>query len=89
MSESYMEFEAKSLRDGAWYDDTSFLAHRYLESSDLEVQVQFTGFGPEEDEWVNVCKHVRQWSLSCEASECVVVLDVSITTKNKVINLSP
>ncbi|XVF04290.1 hypothetical protein REPUB_Repub05bG0069600 [Reevesia pubescens] len=74
MSESYMEFEAKSSRDGAWYDVASFLAHRYLESGDPEVQVRFAGFGPEEDEWVNVCKHVRQRSLPCEASECVAVL---------------
>ncbi|XVE98596.1 hypothetical protein REPUB_Repub03eG0119800 [Reevesia pubescens] len=82
--ESYMEFEAKSSRDGALYDVASFLAHRYLqEASDPEVQVRFAGFGLEEDEWVNICKHVRQRSLSCEASECVAVLDVSITTKNK------
>ncbi|KAE8713045.1 Protein SAWADEE [Hibiscus syriacus] len=74
MSESYMEFEAKSSRDGAWYDVATFLAHRYLETGDLEVQVRFAGFGPEEDEWVNVCKHIRQRSLPCEASECVAVL---------------
>ncbi|KAL4271867.1 hypothetical protein GQ457_13G003780 [Hibiscus cannabinus] len=74
MSESYMEFEAKSARDGAWYDVATFLAHRYLETGDPEVQVRFAGFGPEEDEWVNVCKNVRQRSLPCEASECVAVL---------------
>nr|AFK34129.1 unknown [Lotus japonicus] len=34
---SVMEFEAKSARDGAWYDVASFLSHRYLESSDPEV----------------------------------------------------
>lgn len=39
-----------------------------------EVQVRFAGFGPEEDEWVNIKKHVRQRSLPCEASECVAVL---------------
>ncbi|XVF18761.1 hypothetical protein REPUB_Repub11eG0051100 [Reevesia pubescens] len=74
MSESYMEFEAKSSRDGAWYDVATFLAHRHLDASEPEVQVRFAGFGPEEDEWVNIRKHVRQRSLPCEASECVVVL---------------
>ncbi|XP_022717184.1 protein SAWADEE HOMEODOMAIN HOMOLOG 2-like [Durio zibethinus] len=74
MSESYMEFEAKSSRDGAWYDVATFLAHRHLDTGDPEVQVRFAGFGPEEDEWVNVRKHVRQRSLPCEASECVAVL---------------
>ena len=39
-----------------------------------EVQVRFAGFGPEEDEWINIRKHVRQRSLPCEASECVAVL---------------
>ncbi|XP_038689124.1 protein SAWADEE HOMEODOMAIN HOMOLOG 2-like isoform X2 [Tripterygium wilfordii] len=69
-----MEFEAKSGRDGAWYDVAVFLAHRYLETGDPEVQVRFAGFGPDEDEWVNIRKHVRQRSLPCEASECVAVL---------------
>ncbi|XP_038685207.1 protein SAWADEE HOMEODOMAIN HOMOLOG 2-like isoform X2 [Tripterygium wilfordii] len=69
-----MEFEAKSGRDGAWYDVAAFLAHRYLEMGDHEVEVRFAGFGPEEDEWVNIHKHVRQRSLPCEASECVAVL---------------
>lgn len=36
--------------------------------------VRFSGFGPEEDEWVNIRKHVRQRSLPCESSECVAVL---------------
>ncbi|GLT55673.1 hypothetical protein SLA2020_287740 [Shorea laevis] len=71
---SFMEFEAKSARDGAWYDVATFLAHRYLDTSDPEVQVRFAGFGPEEDEWVNVQKHIRPRSLPCEASECVAVL---------------
>ncbi|KAM7503963.1 hypothetical protein LguiB_002867 [Lonicera macranthoides] len=31
---SQMEFEAKSARDGAWYDVASFLSHRYLETGD-------------------------------------------------------
>nr|XP_009758415.1 PREDICTED: proteoglycan 4-like [Nicotiana sylvestris] len=69
-----MEFEAKSARDGAWYDVASFLSHRSVETADPEVLVRFAGFGAEEDEWVNVCKHVRQRSLPCESSECVAVL---------------
>ncbi|KAL2523544.1 Zinc-binding oxidoreductase [Abeliophyllum distichum] len=71
---SQMEFEAKSARDGAWYDVSTFLSHRSLETSDPEVLVRFAGFGPEEDEWVNVRRHVRQRSLPCESSECVAVL---------------
>ncbi|KAF3608417.1 hypothetical protein DY000_02050066 [Brassica cretica] len=31
---SYLEFEAKSARDGAWYDVHNFLAHRNLETGD-------------------------------------------------------
>ncbi|KAI8030827.1 hypothetical protein LOK49_LG01G03305 [Camellia lanceoleosa] len=33
-----------------------------------DVLVRFASFGPEEDEWVNVPRHVRQRSLPCEAS---------------------
>ncbi|TMW92626.1 hypothetical protein EJD97_012777 [Solanum chilense] len=69
-----MEFEAKSARDGAWYDVASFLSHRSVENGDPEVLVRFAGFGAEEDEWVNVRMHVRQRSLPCESSECVAVL---------------
>ncbi|CAA6672084.1 unnamed protein product [Spirodela intermedia] len=69
-----MEFEAKSARDGAWYDVAQFISHRMFETGDPEVLVRFSGFGIEEDEWVNVRKCVRQRSLPCEASECVVVL---------------
>ncbi|KAI3466079.1 hypothetical protein Pfo_022742 [Paulownia fortunei] len=71
---SQMEFEAKSARDGAWYDVASFLSHRSLETGDPEALVRFAGFGPEEDEWVNIRRHVRQRSLPCESSECVAVL---------------
>ncbi|CAN1335234.1 Protein SAWADEE HOMEODOMAIN HOMOLOG 2 [Linum perenne] len=71
---SYMEFEAKSGRDGAWYDVGTFLSHRYLDKGDPDVLVRFSGFGPDEDEWINVRKNVRQRSLPCEASECVAVL---------------
>ncbi|KAF3442456.1 hypothetical protein FNV43_RR16372 [Rhamnella rubrinervis] len=69
-----MEFEAKSGRDGAWYDVSTFLSHRHLETGDPEVLIRFSGFGPDEDEWVNIRKHVRQRSLPCESSECVAVL---------------
>ncbi|XP_057794963.1 protein SAWADEE HOMEODOMAIN HOMOLOG 2 [Salvia miltiorrhiza] len=71
---SLMEFEAKSARDGAWYDVASFLSHRSVESGDPEAMVRFAGFGQEEDEWVNIRRHIRQRSLPCESSECVAVL---------------
>ncbi|KAF8641991.1 hypothetical protein HU200_067503 [Digitaria exilis] len=69
-----VEFEAKSARDGAWYDVAAFLSHRLFESGEPEVRVRFSGFGAEEDEWINVRKCVRQRSLPCEATECVAVL---------------
>ncbi|KAG9452929.1 hypothetical protein H6P81_005833 [Aristolochia fimbriata] len=69
-----LEFEAKSARDGAWYDVASFISHRMFETGEPEVRVRFSGFGSEEDEWVNVRKCVRQRSLPCETTECVVVL---------------
>ncbi|KAL2940090.1 Protein SAWADEE HOMEODOMAIN -like protein 2 [Bienertia sinuspersici] len=50
---SELEFEARSLRDGAWYDVERFLTHRFLSSGEAEVLVRFVGFGAEEDEWVN------------------------------------
>ncbi|KAL8235404.1 hypothetical protein R6Q59_021504 [Mikania micrantha] len=75
---SQMEYEAKSARDGAWYDVSTFLSHRSLETGDPEVFVRFAGFGAEEDEWVNIRKNVRQRSLPCEASECVAVLPADL-----------
>ncbi|KAJ9550870.1 hypothetical protein OSB04_014915 [Centaurea solstitialis] len=75
---SQMEYEAKSARDGAWYDVSTFLSHRSLETGDPEVMVRFAGFGAEEDEWVNVRKNVRQRSLPCESSECVAVLPADL-----------
>eukprot|EP00268_Persea_americana_P031617 TRINITY_DN3082_c0_g1_i1.p1 TRINITY_DN3082_c0_g1~~TRINITY_DN3082_c0_g1_i1.p1 ORF type:complete len:345 (+),score=74.24 TRINITY_DN3082_c0_g1_i1:253-1287(+) len=69
-----MEFEAKSARDGAWYDVATFISHRMFETGDPEVRVRFAGFGTEEDEWVNVRRSLRQRSLPCEAAECVAVI---------------
>ncbi|KAK1414334.1 hypothetical protein QVD17_30078 [Tagetes erecta] len=78
MMDNSLEYEAKSARDGAWYDISTFLSHRSLETGDLEVLVRLVGFGAEEDEWVNVLKHVRQRSLPCESSECVAVLPADL-----------
>ncbi|KAL9248578.1 sawadee homeodomain homolog 2-like protein [Drosera capensis] len=71
---SQLEFEAKSARDGAWYDVQRFLSHRYVETGDPEVLVRFVGFGTGEDEWINVRRNIRPRSLPCESTECVVVL---------------
>ncbi|KAK8956460.1 hypothetical protein KSP40_PGU006853 [Platanthera guangdongensis] len=68
-----VEFEAKSAKDGAWYDVSAFCSHRMAEGGNSEVRIRFAGFG-EEDEWINVRKCVRQRSLPCEAAECVAVL---------------
>lgn len=35
-----------------------------------EVRVRFSGFGKEEDEWVNVRTGVRERSIPLEPSEC-------------------
>ncbi|OVA20233.1 hypothetical protein BVC80_157g27 [Macleaya cordata] len=67
---SDLEFEAKSSKDGAWYDVALFLTHRILSSGEPEVRVRFVGFGAEEDEWVNVKKAVRERSIPMEPSEC-------------------
>lgn len=65
-----LQFEAQSNRDEAWYDVATFLAHRVLSSGEPEVRVRYQGFGPEEDEWVNVKKAVRERSIPLESSEC-------------------
>ncbi|KAJ6801188.1 SAWADEE HOMEODOMAIN-like protein 1 isoform X1 [Iris pallida] len=65
-----LEFEARSSKEGAWYDVATFLAHRVLYSGEPEVRVRFQGFGAEEDEWVNVKKAVRERSIPLESSEC-------------------
>ncbi|XP_044463496.1 protein SAWADEE HOMEODOMAIN HOMOLOG 1-like isoform X2 [Mangifera indica] len=67
---SEMEFEARSSKDGAWYDVEMFLAHRFVSSGEAEVRVRFVGFGAEEDEWVNVKTAVRERSVPLEHSDC-------------------
>ncbi|EEC80633.1 hypothetical protein OsI_23013 [Oryza sativa Indica Group] len=64
----------KKEHQASWYDVAAFLSHRLFESGDPEVRVRFSGFGAEEDEWINVRKCVRQRSLPCESTECVAVL---------------
>ncbi|RAL38002.1 unnamed protein product [Cuscuta campestris] len=71
---SELEFEARSSKDGAWYDIDSFISHRYLSSGDAEVLVRFIGFGEEEDEWVNIRRSVRERSIGLEHSECNKVM---------------
>ncbi|XP_052209081.1 protein SAWADEE HOMEODOMAIN HOMOLOG 1-like isoform X2 [Diospyros lotus] len=66
---SELEFEARSSKDGAWYDVDTFLNHRFLSSGEAEVLVRFVGFGSEEDEWLNV-KAIRERSVPLEHSEC-------------------
>ncbi|TYK31224.1 protein SAWADEE HOMEODOMAIN-like protein 1-like isoform X2 [Cucumis melo var. makuwa] len=67
---SELEFEARSSKDGAWYDVAMFLTHRFLSSGEAEVRVRFVGFGAEEDEWVNIKQAVRERSVPLEHSEC-------------------
>ncbi|KAL9676725.1 hypothetical protein QQ045_004943 [Rhodiola kirilowii] len=67
---SEVEFEAKSSKDGAWYDVDRILAHRYLSSGEVEVHVRFVGFGADEDEWVNLASSVRERSVPLEPYEC-------------------
>lgn len=67
---SELEFEARSSKDGAWYDVDMFLSHRFLTSGEPEVRVRFVGFGAEEDEWVNIKEAVRVRSVPLEHSEC-------------------
>lgn len=65
-----LEFEARSSKDGAWYDVDVFLAHRCLSSGESEVRVRYVGFGSEEDEWINIKKAIRERSIPIEHSEC-------------------
>ncbi|KAH6783827.1 hypothetical protein C2S52_008786 [Perilla frutescens var. hirtella] len=70
---SRLEFEAKSSKDGAWYDVDSFLSHRFLSSGEAEVLVRYVGFGAEEDEWVNVRDYVRVRSVALDHTECQTI----------------
>ncbi|VAI52236.1 protein SAWADEE HOMEODOMAIN HOMOLOG 2 [Triticum aestivum] len=63
----HVQFEALSARNGAWYDVAAFLNYRFSETRDPEVLVRFCWLGPEEDEWIDVCKCVRLRSLQCVA----------------------
>lgn len=65
-----LAYEAKSVKDNAWYDVASFLSYRLFNACELEVRVRFSGFGKEEDEWVNVRTGVRERSIPLEPSEC-------------------
>ncbi|GAB2275791.1 hypothetical protein Dimus_010541 [Dionaea muscipula] len=65
-----IEFEARSSKDGAWYDVERILTHRILSSGEAEVRVRYEGYGAEEDEWVNVKNAVRERSVPVEHSEC-------------------
>ncbi|KAI9097776.1 hypothetical protein K1719_025547 [Acacia pycnantha] len=65
-----LEFEARSSKDGAWYDVEKFLNHRFLSTGEAEVRVRFIGFGAEEDEWVNIKNDVRERSVPLENAEC-------------------
>ncbi|RDY00968.1 Protein SAWADEE HOMEODOMAIN-like 2, partial [Mucuna pruriens] len=67
---SELEFEARSSKDGAWYDVEAFLAHRFLSTGEAEVHVRFIGFGAEEDEWINIKSSVRERSVPLENTEC-------------------
>lgn len=67
---SDLQYEARSSVDGAWYDVDTFISHRFLSSGEPEVLVRYVGFGPEEDEWVNVRKSIRERSIALENSEC-------------------
>ncbi|XP_024007703.1 protein SAWADEE HOMEODOMAIN HOMOLOG 1 isoform X2 [Eutrema salsugineum] len=67
---SDLAFEAKSARDYAWYDVSSFLTYRVLRTGELEVRVRFSGFDNGHDEWVNVRTSVRERSIPVVPSEC-------------------
>ncbi|KAK9683817.1 hypothetical protein RND81_10G166800 [Saponaria officinalis] len=67
---SELEFEAKSSEDGAWYDVERFITHRFTSSGEAEVRVRYVGFGPDDDEWVNVKNDVRERSIPLENWEC-------------------
>ncbi|KAL9244608.1 hypothetical protein vseg_018369 [Gypsophila vaccaria] len=65
-----LAFEAKSSRDNAWYDVSTFLSYRVMSSGEHEARVRFAGFGNSHDEWVNVRTGVRERSVPLDPSEC-------------------
>ncbi|XP_010476602.1 PREDICTED: protein SAWADEE HOMEODOMAIN HOMOLOG 1 [Camelina sativa] len=67
---SDLAFEARSARDYAWYDVSSFVTYRVLRTGELEVRVRFSGFDNKHDEWVDVRTSVRERSIPVEPSEC-------------------
>ncbi|XP_051137279.1 protein SAWADEE HOMEODOMAIN HOMOLOG 1-like [Andrographis paniculata] len=67
---SMLEFEAKSSKDGAWYDVEALLSHRFRSSGEIEVCVRYVGLCPEENEWVNAKDSLRERSVALDHSEC-------------------
>ncbi|EPS66658.1 hypothetical protein M569_08118, partial [Genlisea aurea] len=67
---SVLEFEARSSKDGAWYDVDTFLSHRLVDSGQSEFLVRYVGFGAEGDEWVNSRNSLRKRSVALGLSDC-------------------
>ncbi|XP_074338105.1 protein SAWADEE HOMEODOMAIN HOMOLOG 1-like isoform X2 [Apium graveolens] len=70
---SNLKFEAKSSNDGAWYDVEKFVTYRTSRSKQTEARVRFVGYGPEDDEWLNVKESIRECSLGIDHSECQIL----------------
>ncbi|CAD6257623.1 unnamed protein product [Miscanthus lutarioriparius] len=71
--DDHTKYEAKSARDGAWFDVQDFVAQRFCKSGDLKLLVHFSGFGAEEAEWINARTCLRQRSVPYKATECANV----------------
>ncbi|GMG99083.1 hypothetical protein Nepgr_000923 [Nepenthes gracilis] len=82
---SDFEVEARSSRDGAWYDVDRIITHRVVSSGEVEVRVRFSGYGAKDDEWVNAKRSVRERSIPLEHWECykVKVRDVVLCFQEK------
>ncbi|KAK1370119.1 SAWADEE domain-containing protein [Heracleum sosnowskyi] len=70
---SKLKFEARSSKDGAWYDVEKFVTYRNSRSKQTEARVRFVGYGPEDDEWLNVKESIRECSLGIDHSECQIL----------------
>lgn len=70
---SKLKFEAKSSKDGAWYDVEKFVTYRNSRSKQTEARVRFVGYGPDDDEWLNVKESIRECSLGIDHSECQIL----------------